>query len=130
MRDFIFDDLHDMLTGFGTPRDIAFNVNDTLDMRPAKWEKLAEENGYRCVCRTVGINEKDVKIELNNRFISVSGNSEYEGIKYNVRYNLPLSEEIISNITGIKYKSLNGITYIYVYTNKPDIRKIVAERID
>ena len=97
---------------FGVPRGLVFNTFGTKDMSPAKWTK--NESGYECVCRTVGINSEDVNVTLKNDCILVSGESEIEGVKYNTRYELPISKDIISNVVKVRYRSLNGLTFIYL----------------
>ena len=89
---------------------------------------MENEEGYKCVCRTVGIDPKDVKVTLNDNKIHVSGETEFEGVKYDTRYDLPLSRDILSNIKNIKFKSLNGLTYIYVHVDRHK-NEIIAERI-
>ena len=128
MRDF-FDDFYDEIftMGFGKPRKIMFNSGKTQDMNPAYWSET--ENGYKAVCRTVGINEDDVIVELQNNCIKISGETEYEGSKYNVSYELPVSDDVLSNVTKLEYKTLNGLTYIYISVDRPKKKEIVAKKI-
>lgn len=124
MKDF-FDDF--FMLGFGKPEDIIYNAGHTKDMNPANW--LKTDTGYKATCRTVGINENDVKVILIDNYIEVSGESEYEGTKYNVSYKLPVSDDVISNIKSLKYKTLNGLTYIYLDIERPEKKKIKAVKI-
>lgn len=112
---------------FGTPRKLAFNVDKTLDRKPTSW--METKTGYKGVCRTVGIAPEDVIVELKYGAIKVSGKTEYEGSKYDVSYEIPVAEDIISNVTEIKYKTLNGLTYIYLTVHKPEKKVLKAERI-
>lgn len=123
--DEIFDDFS--LLGFGKPKDLIFNVGNTKDMYPAFWSKI--ENGYKATCRTVGIDSDDVKVELCNNYISVSGKSTYEGENYNVSYKIPISDDVVSNIESLKYRTLNGLTYIYLEVSKHDKKEIKAIKI-
>ena len=124
MRGF-FDDFFEL--GFGRAEDTIFNCDKTLDLNPATWVKT--ETGFKATCRTVGINPDDVKVEVTNGHINVSGESEYEGSKYNVSYRIPISDDVLSNITGLKYKTLNGLTYIYLEVERPERKKIKAVKI-
>lgn len=124
MRDF-FDDF--LTLGFGRAEDIKFNVDRTLDLNPTTWVKT--ENGFKATCRTVGINPDDVKVEVFDSYISVSGESEYEGSKYNIHYDIPISDDVISNIKSLKYKTLNGLTYIYLDIERPEKKKLKAIKI-
>lgn len=125
----LFNDFYDDLfaLGFGKPRKIIFNSGKTQDMNPAYWSET--ENGYKAVCRTVGINEEDVSVELKHNCIKVSGETEYEGSKYNVSYELPVSDDVLANVTKLEYKTLNGLTYIYISVNRPEKKEIKAQRI-
>lgn len=127
--DTVFDFADDVVSlGFGRPENLAFNVAGTKDVFPSRWSEMENEEGYKCVCRTVGIDPEDVEVTLNDNKIHVSGETEFEGVKYDTRYDLPLSRDILSNIKNIKFKSLNGLTYIYVYVDRHK-NEIVAERI-
>ena len=128
MNELLNDFCDDFFTlGFGKPRKIVFNSGRTQDMNPAYWSET--EKGYKAICRTVGINEEDVLVELKNGFIKVSGETEYDGSKYNVSYELPVSGDVIANIAKIEYKTLNGLTYIYLCVNRPEKKEIKAQRI-
>ena len=121
-----FDEL--MYSVFGKPEGLIFNAGGTKDMMPSVWSEMKDKNGYKCVCRTVGISPDDVKVTLNGNRIHVSGKTKYEDDEYNTTYDLPLSKDVASNIESIKYKTANGLTHIYVYTSRND-RRIIAERI-
>ena len=119
-------DLFDAVLGFDTPRNFYFNCK-VKDMMPSKWEKT--EDGYKCTCRTVGISPEDVKVELEDDHISVSGETELDGYKYNTHYILPISKDVIANISKVKYKTQNGITLIYVDIERPKSKTIKVEQI-
>ena len=67
--------------------------------------------------------------QAENGFIKISGETEYEGSKYNVSYELPVSDDVLSNVTKLEYKTLNGLTYIYISVNRPEKKQIVAKKI-
>jgi HSP20 family molecular chaperone IbpA len=116
--DAIFDEF---LFGFGKPKNLKFNCK-TKDVMPSYFEKT--ETGYKCTCRTVGINPGDVKIKLEDDYIHVEGKTTMDGYEYSTSYDLPISQDVANNIKGIKYKTENGITIIYIDLERPD-RKIV-----
>lgn len=108
--------------GFGKPEYVKFNCDRTLDLSPTTWTKT--DNGFKATCRTVGINPDDVKVKLEDCYIDISGESEYEGSKYNVSYMIPISDDVISNIKSIKYKTVNGLTHIYLDVERPSKKDI------
>lgn len=122
----MYDFLDDFF-GFGKPIDLIYNTGKTKDMNPAYWVKT--EEGYKATCRTVGIAPDDVKVEIIDFNIVVSGETEYEGVKYDTSYKLPIASEIIGNIMAVDYKTLNGLTYIYLYVEKPEKKKIKINKI-
>ena len=128
-----FDDF--FVKGFGVPRSVIFNVAGTKDLMPACWKDYLDEDGkkvgYKAICRTVGINEKDVKVELkeDENSLLISGESIYEGEVYNTKFELGIAEDVMRNILDIKYKTLNGLTYIYLRTKVPDKKEIKIQRI-
>ena len=113
--------------GFGKPYDLIYNTGKTKDMNPAYWSKT--EEGYKATCRTVGISAEDVKVEVNDYTILICGETEYEGIKYNTSYKLPIAKEIMGDIEKIEYKTLNGITYIYLFVKTPEKKQIKINKI-
>ena len=122
---YFFDDFFDF---FGVPQNIIYNTGHTKDMYPTNWVKT--DTGFKATCRTVGINEDDMNIELsNNGYINVYGNSEYEGDRYDISYRIPISQDVLSNIKSIRYKTLNGLTYIYLDVNEKKEKKIKAVKI-
>lgn len=122
-----FDRFFDsILCGFGKPRNLYFNCK-TKDIMPSFWEKT--DVGYKCTCRTVGISPEDVKVEIKNDYILIKGETELDGYKYNTNYELPVSEDVLSNIKNIKYKSSNGITFIYLDIDRPEKKNIKIEQI-
>lgn len=121
-----FLDLEEIF-GFGKPTDLIYNAGNTKDMNPVFWTKT--EEGYKATCRTVGIAPDDVKVSVNECNIVVEGETEYEGSVYNTSYKLPVSKEIIGNIESIGYKTLNGLTYIYLSVETPEKKQIKINKI-
>ena len=151
LRDFNFNDF----IGFGVPTNIRFNTAGTKDMLPVYWKKWSveikdkdneghgkDENdknndkepkmkdvGYKCVCRTVGINEEDIKITLEDYGICVQGETTYEGNVYSQYIELPISKDLIANIESINYKTVNGLTYIYLLMKEPKKNKVSIRKV-
>ena len=150
-RNFDFNDF----IGFGVPTNIRFNTAGTKDMLPVYWKKWSveikdkdneghskDENGknndkepkmkdvgYKCVCRTVGINEEDIKITLEDYGICVQGETTYEGNVYSQYIELPISKDLIANIESINYKTVNGLTYIYLLMKEPKKNKVSIRKV-
>ena len=126
----LFEDFFSM--GFGRPRNIRFNVGGTKDMNPVYWQTLTDDDnhkiGFKSTCRTVGLSPEDVKVSLEDNCIVVQGNSEFDGVKYDTHIEIPVSESVVGNIENIKYKTLNGLTYIYIYIKTPEYTKINIEK--
>lgn len=119
-RDFGFPEL------FGKVRDLKFN-SVVKDLMPSYW--VATDSGYKCFCKTLGINESDLKISLEEDCILVAGESEIDGYKYNTKYELPIVDDVLDHIKSITYKSTNGITVINLEVDKPEKRKVEIKRI-
>jgi len=111
---------------FGRPRNFYFNCK-TKDQMPSCWEKT--ENGFNATCRTVGINPSDVKVTLEDDCLKVSGETKTNDYTYNCNYELPIIEEVLNSIKSIKYKSANGLTFIYLEIDKPKRKEVKIEQI-
>jgi HSP20 family molecular chaperone IbpA len=107
-------------------RGLAFNCKN-FDMKPSIWEKT--DDGYKCTCRSVGINPEDLKVSIGDDYIHVEGETELDNYKYSVKYDLPVSAEILDSIKSVKYKTTNGITIIYIELEKSEKKKIKIEQI-
>lgn len=131
-EDKIFEDF--LTFGLGRPKNLRYNIGHTKDVSPVYWQKFVdnktkEELGIKSTCRTVGISPSDVKVELTKHGITVSGVTKYENTQYDTYYEIPISTSVISDIESIKYKTENGLTYIYVYIKKPKTAEIKIEKI-
>ena len=135
-----FDELFDsVMLGFGAPTNIRFNTAKTKDLMPSYWSTWEVEEkdstkkrklGYKCVCRTVGINPEDVNVTMEDYGICVDGQTEHEDNKYTQHIELPISESVMSDIENISYKTLNGLTYIYIKMKSPEKKKVKISRVD
>ena len=79
-----FDDLNALTAlSFGRPVNIKYNTGNTKDMIPSYFTKWYDEDekfiGYKATIRSVGINEDDLKIALEEDKLIISGETEYEG---------------------------------------------------
>lgn len=111
---------------FGDVEDLKFNTI-VRDMQPVHYRKT--DDGYAITCKTLGIDARDLKINWDNGFITVEGQTEFEGYWYTTNFRIPISKEIQTNITEINYHSVNGITVIYLKVNKPEIKKIEIKQL-
>ena len=125
MSDFLFDDVFGI---FGKPSSIIYNTGGTKDMSPINWTKT--ESGYKSVCRTVGINPDDLKIDVVTNGIKISGKTKYDDEEYSLSYEAPIAKSIMANIEKVEYKSLNGLTYIYITLKETVENKIKAVKIN
>lgn len=124
----IFDDVfEDLFTlGFGKPRKLAFN-SIVKDMLPTYWSKK-DDKTYMCVCKTIGIDPSDVKVEETTFGLKVSGSTEVEGYTYDTYFELPIANSIMNEIEKIKVKSKNGLTFITLILDKPEKKKVLIEK--
>lgn len=133
--DSAFDSMFNQLSqlGFGSPINIRFNTGNTKDMNPAVWKiweqdipdsTEKEQIGYEAICRTVGIREDDIKLELRDFGLCLDGTSDVEENRYSQHIELPISREIMRNIENITYHSQDGLTYIFVRMKRPEIREV------
>lgn len=134
------DILKSLELGFGKPKNIKFNTPNTKDLLPSywsKWEEQDKENsgekvqkGYKCVCRTVGINPEDINLTMEDYGICLDAKTIYDDeFQYTQHIELPISESIISDIKSINYRSKNGVTYIYLEMKKPEKKKVAINKI-
>lgn len=137
-----FDDDLVNLMAFGFPTNIKFNTGKTKDMMPACWKvweeevptedgelNIKEKKGYKAICRTVGIDANDIKVTEEDYGICVQGETEVGGTKYSQYIELPISEDIMTNVKSIKYNSKDGLTFIYLEVDTPKKNKISIEKI-
>ena len=133
--DSTFDSMFNQLSqlGFGSPINIRFNTGNTKDMNPAVWKVWEqdipdstekEQIGYKAICRTVGIREDDIKLELRDFGLCLDGTSDVDENRYSQHIELPISREIMRNIENITYHSQDGLTYIFVRMKRPEIHEV------
>ena len=103
--------------------------NNKENNKDTEKEIKTKDVGYKCVCRTVGINEEDIKITLEDYGICVQGKTEYEENVYSQYIELPISKDLIANIESINYKSVNGLTYIYLLMKEPKKNKVSIRKV-
>lgn len=112
---------------FGNPRGIKFNTY-VYDMKPTFWKKTKE--GYTCLVHTLGIRPEDIKISVNNDYISLTGETKYDELDkpFTKTFDIPVDKDIMSNVTKIKYRTENGLTFIYLDVEHKE-NKIKIEQI-
>ncbi|WP_333859284.1 hypothetical protein [Clostridium sp.] len=97
------------------------------DIYPSRWEEAP--NGYKAVCRTVGIRPEDVSVVLKNDYVQVSGKSVVDSHDYSVSCNLPIGLKMRDRIESIDYRAQDGITIIYLNVKKESKEGINIRRI-
>ena len=131
--------------GFGAPYNVRFNTPYTKDMNPAYWSVWEEDNlvegeddygdngenhvikervGYKAICRTIGIREEDIKLELRNYGLCLDGTTDIGENRYSQHIELPISREVMRNIEEITYECKDGLTYIYLRMKKEYPREV------
>lgn len=122
-----FDTVDEILgKWFDKPHDLMDDCKNK-DIFPSRWEEAP--NGYKAVCRTVGIRPEDIKVVLKNDYVQVSGKSVVDAHDYSVSCNLPIGLKMRDRIESIDYRAQDGITIIYLNVKKEfkkgiDIRRL------
>ena len=111
---------------FGKVQNLKFN-SIVKDLYPSVWE--ATETGYKCTTKTLGIKPDDLSVKLVDAYIIVSGESEVENQKYNTYFELPVCDDVLNQLKEIKYKSENGLTFIYLEVDKPEKKKVEIKKL-
>lgn len=121
--------LEDILgLGFSKPISIRFLTPDTKDVSPvSSWKK--DGNKYYAVVRVVGIDPDDVKVALDEKSITVSGESETFGETYSQHVVIGVSPDIISNIDSVTYEVKSGMCRIDLIMKEKEIHRIDVKRI-
>ena len=112
---------------FPSMRNIRFNTDGVLDMRPAKWyiwkedegdedSKIPVTKGVYAVVKCLGIAEEDVSVNLKDDCVIVQGKTEVKGITYSQYVELPVSKQILSNVEKIQYEAKDGLVFVYLKT--------------
>lgn len=118
----IFEDFMEL--GFGSPV-YKFNTNGLYDTMPSFWKKTDE--GYKVTLKTLGVSEVLVEIVDNN--IKVYGENEIDGLKYDTTINLPVSQDVINNITEVRHKTVCGVTVLNLILDRPEKKNIKITKI-
>ena len=122
----LFNEL--MFWGFGEPTGIKFNTPNTKDMRPASvWTKT--ENGYQMTARVVGIDPDDINITMEDYGICLDGKTDDDGTIYTQHIELPISKDLMANITDVNYEVKNGLCKLQIIVKEPEYKKVNIQRI-
>lgn len=126
---------------FPSMRNIRFNTDGVLDMRPAKWyiwkedegdedSKISVTKGVYAVVKCLGIAEEDVSVSLKDDCVIVQGKTEVKGITYSQYVELPVSKEILNNVEKIQYEAKDGLVFVYLKTKMPEKKpQILIEKM-
>jgi HSP20 family molecular chaperone IbpA len=118
----LFETFFDEFSLFGKPY-VIYNTNGIRDLMPTFWRE--KDYGYRCTAKTLGVDEKDVCVELTDYGIKLFGKSELEGQWYDTTLKLPIAKTVMNDIKEIKTFTKNGITFVDLYLDKPEKKKIL-----
>lgn len=126
---------------FPSMRNIRFNTDGVLDMRPAKWylwkedegdsdSKVLVTKGVYAVVKCLGIAEEDIKVELKNDCVVVQGKTKVKDVDYSQYVELPVSKEILANVEKIQYEAKDGLVFVYLKTKMPEKKpQILIEKM-
>ena len=107
--------------------DFLFN-SSVKDMQP--YTVYRRDNDYIIEVKTLGISPEDIKVSLDDNKLEISGEtaSPYSEDSFNTRIKLSVSKNIIDNLDSVKYKSINGLTYITLKMKEEKKHNISIER--
>lgn len=88
------------------------------------------EKGYTIIVNTLGISGDDLEIKLENKVLSLSGKTEINELSFTNKVNYSWTTEYMKEpIKEIKWESKNGLTLIYVETERKKEPEIKIKRI-
>ena len=114
--------------------------NDFGDLFPNLWNKFnrpvkdqfpyslykADNKGYIVVCNTLGIDKKDLSVNVVKEkgrsypTLRVKGETDIENIGFHNMVDLAISLKLENPIDDVKYEVRNGLTLVYIKTKLPD----------
>lgn len=110
--------------------DIIFKNWSRPVMESQGYKIRKTEKGYTIIVNTLGISEDDLEVKLENKVLSLSGNTEIKELSFTNKVNYSWTTEYMKDpIKGIRWESKNGLTLIYVETEQKKEPQIKVERI-
>lgn len=96
------------------------------------------EDGYFISVDTLGINEEDIKVKMDNDCLVITGESTQDLFitknkndciqeKYSQNIRLKLSDKLYHSISDIKYDTKNGVTVIRIKTKKEEPKFLISK---
>lgn len=106
--------------------------NDNLLEFKSLRKKVGEQEDitrYRAVVLSYGVSAEDIKVEVKDKYILVSGATTTKKLPFSFECPIFVSNDIFTNMDGIKYESKDGITYVYITVKNPEVKQINIEKI-
>jgi len=124
VKHFLDTDFFDMLA------DEFFFNSSVKDMKPYVIYK--KDGNYIIEVKTLGINEDDISIKLDDDVLEICGETknEFSNIPFNIKLKLRMSDKVVNSLKEINYKVKNGLTYIYLKMIEPKSSKIKINKIN
>lgn len=93
------------------------------------WKSIPTDNGYVIIANTLGIEKKDIKINLDGKTLTLEGKTEVKEIDFTntVKYRWDLSN-LITRIENIEYEVKNGLVYIDIFTSEKQKQIAIKQR--
>lgn len=112
---------------FADMEKFLFN-SSVKDMQP--YATYKQENAIIIEVKTLGINPENISVTLDNNLLRIAGEtaSAYSDKSFNTKLDLRLDDDLMTKIERIKYKSLNGLTYITLVLKKENPSQINIEQ--
>ncbi|MFW6029227.1 MAG: Hsp20/alpha crystallin family protein [Halanaerobiales bacterium] len=111
--------------------DLVFR-NWTRPVKESRGYKIIDKNdSYLIVANTLGIREEDLNISLDGNTLNIQGKTELKDIDFynTVSYKFDLAT-VPFEIKSIDYYTINGLTYIYLYTEQKRNKEIPINKIN
>jgi len=106
------------------------------DMQP--YHYIQNENGFTFVINTLGINKKDIEVEIGTqpgepyRILTIKGATKMPSISFENRIDVSVRLRFDDEIEDLAYETKDGLTIIYlkVKVDKPEEKKLEARELN
>ena len=120
MFDLFYDFFGSDIDTFVNPLRFYFNTAGLKDTHPFTVSSKDNKVVYRV--KTLGISKVDVN--LKEDVLTVSGENEIDGSKYNTSVEIIVPKTILDQVEKIEYHTDCGITFVELILHRKDVRKI------
>lgn len=125
VKNILDSSFNDLIKSIQDSKHVATTSKNCINALSEKWKST--EYGYRAVLRTTGLSCVNITQEHNG--IRIVGEDELDGVKYSINILMLIPENIFKNIFKIAHKTVNGITFVDLYVEAQEKKKIKIEKL-